>query len=300
MNRTDTGRSVLAGLFHSSAEAEATLAELKSTGYPQAEISEVDKDASDDRTGDVEREPGRRTGREAAADVTPATTSASLADGSFFREHEAHASSFVDELLALNFSKNDAHHLVDSVVRGQALVTVDAGMRGTAGAREILERHGAKVHSAQGADAAGAAIPVAARPGSVPATDEASGERALELREERLQLEKRRVQHGEARLSKRVVTETQTIDVPVTHEELVIERTPGSGRAADGTIERNEEIVIPLSTEVVNVEKRVVATENVTIGKRQVEGVEHVNETVRKEELVVDDRTDTEAPKRER
>ncbi len=300
MQTNDSGRSVLSGLFHDSARAESALTELKNAGYAHAEISEVDTDADADAgTSDATSYAGngtdldrdeRATGRSYASTATTAAASG----GSFFREHEARASSFGDELAALGFSKHDAQHLVDAVVRGQALVTVDAASLGVAGAQQILERYDGKVYFAEGVGpgalgAAATAAAVAPQPVAAAAAVDTTGAREIELREERLQLDKRRVQHGEARLSKRVVTETQTIDVPVTHEELVIERTPVTSGTPAGTIADGEEIVIPLSTEVVNVEKRVVATENVTVGKRQVEGVEHVGETLRREELVVDD-----------
>ena len=50
-----------------------------------------------------------------------------------------------------------------------------------------------------------------------------------------------------------------------------------------------EEIRVPLSEERVDVQKRTVVTEEVEIGKRKVEGTEHVSDTVRHEELRVDD-----------
>ena len=53
------------------------------------------------------------------------------------------------------------------------------------------------------------------------------------------------VQAGEVRIGKRVVSERQTIDVPVEREEVVIERRPASGRAAEGDI-REEEVVVPV------------------------------------------------------
>src|SRR5947208_15842521 len=76
---------------------------------------------------------------------------------------------------------------------------------------------------------------------------------------------KERVQRGEVRLRKEVVTESQSIQVPVTREELVIERTPGSGQVT-GEIGRDEEIRVPLSEERVRVEKQPVVNEEVRVG----------------------------------
>jgi uncharacterized protein (TIGR02271 family) len=60
---------------------------------------------------------------------------------------------------------------------------------------------------------------------------------------------KDRVQRGEVRLRKQVVTEDRTVQVPVTHEELVIERSAGQGQTPAGEIGKDEEIRVQLSEE---------------------------------------------------
>jgi len=116
-------------------------------------------------------------------------------------------------------------------------------------------------------------------------------ERTIQLREERLKVDKAPVQTGEVRVGKRVVSERKTIDVPVEREEVVIERRPASGRAAEGDI-REEEIVVPVRGERVRVTKQPVVTEEVSVGKRKVRDTKHVSATVRKEELAVDEEGD--------
>ena len=71
------------------------------------------------------------------------------------------------------------------------------------------------------------------------------------------------------------MTENQNIQVPVTREELVIERGPGSGQVT-GEIGRDEEIRVPLSEERVRVEKQPVVNEEVRVGKRQVQSNKEV------------------------
>jgi uncharacterized protein (TIGR02271 family) len=122
-------------------------------------------------------------------------------------------------------------------------------------------------------------------------TDGSSIDR-LQLRQERLLIDKQPVVSGEARIGKEVVSEQQSIYVPVFHEELSIQRHPVSEGATTATTpigEEGEEIRIPLNEERVEVQKRTVVTEQVQIGKRKVEGTEHVSDTVRHEELRVDD-----------
>ena len=103
----------------------------------------------------------------------------------------------------------------------------------------------------------------------------------IQVREEELQAHKQRVETGAVRVRKEVVTEHRTIEVPVQREEIVIERQAPTG-------EPIEEIRIPVSEEQVTVEKRLVVKEEVTVGKRVVEGTERVGGEVRKEVIRVE------------
>ena len=113
--------------------------------------------------------------------------------------------------------------------------------------------------------------------------------RRIALREERLAIGKRTEQTGEAEISKKVVTERTSVDVPVYHEELYIERRPASGAYDDaGVIGDSETIRIPLQKETAVVDKATVVTGEVAVGQRRIEGTEHVSEELKKEELKID------------
>lgn len=119
--------------------------------------------------------------------------------------------------------------------------------------------------------------------------DEFHQPRSLRLREERLNVSKERVQSGEVELHKEVVTEQKTINVPVMHEEVVIERhAVTDGRVDTSPIGEGETIRIPVSEEQVNVTKNTVVTGEVAIGKRTVEETQQVTDTVRHEEARID------------
>lgn len=108
------------------------------------------------------------------------------------------------------------------------------------------------------------------------------------MREEELLAQKQRVQTGEVEVRKEVITETRTIEVPVSREELVIERHDVNRRASDKPIGESETIRIPLSAEQVNIQKRTVVTGEVEVGTRQVQETRQVSGTVRHEELRVE------------
>jgi uncharacterized protein (TIGR02271 family) len=113
--------------------------------------------------------------------------------------------------------------------------------------------------------------------------------RRLRLREEELIPRKRSVQAGEVRLETEVVSEQRTVEVPVTREEVYVERHAVERRPAERPIsETGETIQVPVHEEEVTVEKRPVVYEEVDVGKRQVQETQEVSGTVRREQLRVD------------
>jgi uncharacterized protein (TIGR02271 family) len=139
-----------------------------------------------------------------------------------------------------------------------------------------------RAETATGPAAAGEARP----PDRVPGLRD---ERRIQLVSEVLNVNKERVATGEARIRKEVRTEQQNIQVPVTREELVVDRVPVEGHpAATAEVGKESEVRVPLSEERVNVEKRPIVREEVRVGKRAVEGTRDVAETVRHEDLKVE------------
>ena len=116
--------------------------------------------------------------------------------------------------------------------------------------------------------------------------------------EERLDVNKERVATGEARLRKYVVTDTETVEVPVEREEVRVERTPISEADAanyTGTIGDNgaEEAPVTLHEERVNVEKKTVPVEKVNLSKETIKDTETHTEDLRKEQIDTDGITET-------
>jgi uncharacterized protein (TIGR02271 family) len=118
---------------------------------------------------------------------------------------------------------------------------------------------------------------------------EGQSEQTLQLREEELTARKHAVETGKVTLNKEVVSEQQTLDVPVTHEEVTIERYPVDRRASDRPIsESGQTISVPVHEEQVRAEKQTVVYEEVGLDKRAVQQTEHVSDTVRREQVVID------------
>jgi uncharacterized protein (TIGR02271 family) len=116
-------------------------------------------------------------------------------------------------------------------------------------------------------------------------TDEA---RRMQLRSEQLRVYKQPVQSGEVGIHKEIVSEQKNIDVPVSHEEVYVERRPGTGEVSDTPIGENESLRMPVNAEQVQVDKQTVNTGEVVMGKREVQGTQRVSDTVRHEEARVE------------
>ncbi len=110
--------------------------------------------------------------------------------------------------------------------------------------------------------------------------------------EEQMNVNKERVATGEARLRKYVVTDTETVEVPVEREEVSVERTPISAEDAknyNGTISGDtEEASVTLHEEQVNVNKETVPVEKINLKKDTVRDTETHTEELRKEQIDTD------------
>lgn len=199
----------------------------------------------------------------------------------------------VDDLTGMGMPEEDAQYYHQQYESGRSIVAVTGGSR-MEEAASILARYGA--YGANGGTTqttnARSSVNTATEQRLADTTSAANttdmGEQRIQLREEQLQIYKQPVQVGEVNLRKKVVTDQQTINVPVNREEVFIERQPGSGQVADTPIGEDETIRVPLSKEQVNVAKQVVATEEVKIGKRQVQGTKQVSDTVQREEAHIE------------
>jgi uncharacterized protein (TIGR02271 family) len=126
---------------------------------------------------------------------------------------------------------------------------------------------------------------------SGPTTDD-----AMTRSEEQLRVGTRQREAGRARLRKYVVTENVTKTVPVSREEVRIEREPitdaNRGDALDGPDISEEEHEVVLHEDEVVVDKQAVAKERVRLGTETVTEDQEVSEEVRKEQIETEGDTD--------
>jgi uncharacterized protein (TIGR02271 family) len=128
----------------------------------------------------------------------------------------------------------------------------------------------------------------------------AAREARLILSQEELAIGKRQVQAGEATVRKTVETERVRERVPVTREEVTVERRPISGADAANADIREDEIRVPVMKEELVVDKRVVPKEEVVVSKQAVTEERVVEEDLRRERLDTDGLDDVKARDRTR
>jgi uncharacterized protein (TIGR02271 family) len=115
--------------------------------------------------------------------------------------------------------------------------------------------------------------------------------------EEHIRVGTQLVETSRVKIAKKVISEDITLDVPVSREEVIVERKeinqyvselpPASRQEGDTTI-------ISVFKEVVVVEKKILLVEEVYITKRLIESSIPIVDTIRKEEVTVT-RTATES-----
>jgi uncharacterized protein (TIGR02271 family) len=302
------GRSTIVGLFSDRSQAEVAINDLKRAGFAEDEIGV----AMRDRT--AQGELVEDTGTQAAEGATKGAVGGGVLGGlvgllggigaiaipglgPIFAAGwlgstlagagiGAAAGGILGALVGAGVPEEEARHFESGFKSGGILVTVKANRR-PGEAVDVLRRHGADLGPTINAASTGTSTAFADA-GSRDVNEEREGR--LQLREEELDVEKERVQTGEVRLRKEVITEQRQIDVPVTREEVVIERRPVSGAEAQaGEIAgEGEEIRVPLTEEQVRVEKRPVVKEEVSVGKQKIQDTKHVSESVRREEARIE------------
>jgi uncharacterized protein (TIGR02271 family) len=265
------------GVFHSEEEAIRTIEELKAQGYENSDIYAVAKDEDD-----ISMVRGRTN-----VDVRSA-------EGNWFDRFV----SFItgeepvrEAMRNMGLSGPDMDRYYREIEDGGILLYVD---------KEYGERYSTnpryantKPHDVHNVDAEfhteADVVPHADRAHDG-MTDE---EIRMKLHEEQLEVDKKEVQSGEVTINKDVVEEEQTIDVPVSREEVYIERRPVDEReamdeASAAFDEDGESIRIPLKEERLDIKKKPVVNEELIVGKKEVKDTETLRETVRREKADID------------
>jgi len=281
-NLHTSGQRIIA-FFQNKQDAYRAISELKDAGFNANEIGFISRG---------EQDASNTSGMSDSSRMTDTSTSTEMGSGHdegfwdkvkhfFSGDDDAENVDYRSTSEGMDWDQDRANYYYRGVGQGGALVSV-TGSR-IEEARRILQN--------AGGDLRDTGFTGDVQRGTRTTQDVGNNEEyRMQLRGEVLRTYRDRVQRGEVRLRKEVITENQTVDVPVTREELVIERVPGSGQPATGAgeIGTDREIRVPLTEERARVEKQPVVNEEVRVGKRAVQSTEKVSGEVRHEELRVD------------
>jgi uncharacterized protein (TIGR02271 family) len=118
----------------------------------------------------------------------------------------------------------------------------------------------------------------------------AEDELRIPVVEEELTATVREQEAGAVRIQKRVVEEDRVLEVPVTDEQIRVERRIVD-RPVGADTQAFEEIVIdvPVTTEEVELQKQARVAEEIVVSKEATQRTERVSDTVRREEVYVDE-----------
>lgn len=113
----------------------------------------------------------------------------------------------------------------------------------------------------------------------------------IPVREEELSATVREREAGAVRVEKRVVSEDRVLEVPVTEEQVRVERRIVDRTVGAADADAFEEIVIevPLTAQEVELRKQARVVEEVVVSKEAIQHTEQVAGTVRREEVIIDE-----------
>jgi uncharacterized protein (TIGR02271 family) len=108
-------------------------------------------------------------------------------------------------------------------------------------------------------------------------------ETKLKLREEKLDIYKKLIKTGEVSIRKEFITEEKTIVIPLTREELIIEKKNLEKNSSKKNNNESEVIRIPVNEERFEIVKHKVPLEDVSVYLRQFQDKVHIDEILKKE-----------------
>jgi uncharacterized protein (TIGR02271 family) len=263
------------GVYNSSDEVIQAIEVFQNEGYSVKDFSIIANTA--DVSSYVEDET-KVASQEVSATIQPQTEERQGFLASLFTPFEDRMypendsrSTYYSYLIAQGISEADALKYEEDINSGMILLLAEKGLENVSASDGISTEDFARNQTGH------------------EDTFEKDRQQSLELREEQLDVNKQRVQTGEVEVKKDVVDEQKTVNVPVTHEEVYVER-----RSVDNTdpgtttpIGDAETIHVPIVEEKVEVTKKPVVAEELVIGKKQVTETQQVTENIKREEAKV-------------
>ncbi|MCM3796669.1 YsnF/AvaK domain-containing protein [Priestia megaterium] len=254
-------RKRVAGAFHSEQEVIHEIKGLKHQGYRETDILVIAKDSNNTLQLGTETNVMIEAGTPAVSSLAGVMMDSFLTMMTGGMISTIQAGGLTSKLVGMGIQSFTAKQCEMGVKEGKILVLIDVDETQTIPSHTTVRE----------------------------SPYETEGHRSVQLREEQLNVRKERGQTGEINLRKEIVEELRTIQVPVMREEVYVERRPVIDGQYDGSpLTENEIIRIPIMEERVEVTKRPVVVEEVIIGKRKIQEIKEMKDTVLKEEAKIE------------
>lgn len=183
-------------------------------------------------------------------------------------------------------------HYATGVNTGGALVGVTVDDEKASSVAELLKQHGAQ-------EVEGKSTGEAKAPYVAPQAVDTTGQTAIPIVEEQLQVGKREVDRGGVRVYSHVVETPVTADVTLRNEQIRVERRPVNrvATAADFNMGQGSVIELMATGEEAVVGKTARVVEEVLVGKQSSSHTEVIRDSVRKTEVEVEEIVGDVSPK---
>ncbi len=190
----------------------------------------------------------------------------------------------LDGLVGIGLSYSEAGFYNREFLAGRTIVVVRSADRQRE-AHDILRLAGVYDSNERASAAPPPVAQVEAGPGD---------QQTVQLREEVLQVQKYWADREEIRIQRRVITEEKVFKIPVSREEVTIERVPlnSSASSSDGQngspTAGAESIKIPIREERESFKKIPFVIEEITLTKRVVQEIKRIKASVRREQALIE------------
>ena len=309
------------GVFDDRQTAIRVLHALKRAGFSEDEIGvagggdhsdefETDDRSSDDSYAGEAAFTGAVAGAGAGAlwglgilagmlpAVGPAIAGGTLAALLSSAAAGAAAAGLTGALIGMGLSKDEAEFYESEIQAGRTIVTIQARGRRQEALNLVREHGGYDMYSRNSFDRStdttyGSLSDLTTvrnedqdsccSTGDVSESGHMVDSTTVQDREEKINMRTPPVDTGDVTGRKEFPAERQTIDVPVTREEIVIQRRPGTGaEITEEDLNDNEKIRVPERSGRVDVQKVTVVADGVSVGVRSVQSTQRVDQDLRK------------------
>lgn len=195
-------------------------------------------------------------------------------------------------LAELNVPEKDIEHLLEGISDGGAVLSVAALSDHVEAVEEIFHKYASKIDETEVEDDMSAsALPAAVEADALPVPFEADNASVIPIVEEEMEVGKRTVDAGGVRVFRKIVSIPVEESIQLREEHISVERQAVDRAVTDADLAAQGDRVIELTetAEEAVVGKSARVVEEIRVGKEVSEHTEHIEESVRRTEIAIEE-----------